>query len=300
MRLTYERLKPLVDRVMVVTEARQVSSLKDELDELADEDFIVEPVARGTANAYGLAAHAIAKADPLEVLLISAADHVVSNDDRYRDAVRRALEVAETTGKLVAIGLKPTYPATGFGYIRAAASGQVEEFVEKPSLEKAEAYLESGRYFWNLSMFAWRAQAFLDELAATAPELSEGLQKATQNTQAYKDLPNEAVDYAVLEKSRNLLLVPAGFDWLDVGSWAELHDLMQADELGNTVHGEPALIDTKGSLLSAPGKLVAAIGVEDLIVVDTEHALLVLPKHRAQEVKRLVQLLKESGRTRYL
>lgn len=285
---------------MVVTEARQVSSLRDELDELADEDFIVEPVARGTANAYGLAAHQIASQDPEEVMLISAADHVVSNDDRYQKAVQSAIELAEKSGKLVTIGLKPAYPATGYGYIRADEEGHVEEFVEKPSLEKAEAYLESGRYFWNLSMFAWQAQAFLAELAATAPELDRGLARATQDLQAYKDLPNEPVDTAVLEKSQNLLLVPADFDWLDVGSWSELHDLMQADELGNTVHGEQALIDTRGSLLSAPGKVVAAIGVEDLIVVDTEHALLVLPKSRAQEVKRLVQLLKESGKTRYL
>jgi mannose-1-phosphate guanylyltransferase len=145
-------------------------------------------------------------------------------------------------------------------------------------------------------MFSWRAADFLRELETCAPDHFRGLTTGAD----YASLPNEAVDYAVMERTRRLLLVPAEFGWVDVGSWSELHELLPNDEHGNTVHGEAALIDTRGSLISAPGKVVAAIGVEDLIVVDTEQALLVLPKSRAQDVKQIVALLKASGKTRYL
>jgi len=277
---TYERVAPLAEAVFVLTEERQVAMIKDQLPEAR---FIVEPTARGTVNALGLAAFEIAGLDPEAIMVSVAADHVI---------------------RLLTIGLRPTYPATGFGYIRVGEregdAYRVEEFVEKPTLPRAEEYLAAGTFYWNLSMFAWRASAFLAELERVAPAHHRGLLAFRAGTGSYGDLQNEAVDYAVLEKTDRLYLVPAGFDWLDVGSWAELLDMLETDADGNSIDGESAVIDTTGSLLSAPGKLVAAIGIENLIVIDTEQALLVLPRSRAQDVKKIVEMLRNAGKTTYL
>jgi mannose-1-phosphate guanylyltransferase len=177
---------------------------------------------------------------------------------------------------------------------------RVEEFVEKPTLRRAQEYLAAGGYYWNLAMFAWRASVFLAELERVAADYHAGLVEFRSGTRDYADLQNEAVDYAVLEKTDRLFLVPADFDWLDVGSWSELLEMLPTDENGNSIEGESAVIDTKGSLISAPGKLVAAIGVEDLIVVDTDQALLILPRSRSQDVKRIVEMLRRTGKTTYL
>jgi mannose-1-phosphate guanylyltransferase len=297
---TYDRIAPLVDGVFVLTEERQVGMIREQLPEAL---FIVEPTARGTANALGLAAFQIADSDPDAIMVSVAADHVIRGAEAYRDSISKAIRTAQGGG-LVTIGLQPTYAATGFGYIRVGErEGEaypVEEFVEKPTLVRAQEYLASGRYYWNLSMFAWRAAIFLDELERVAPRHYLGLLEVRAGTASYADLPNEAVDYAVLERTDRLRLVPGTFDWLDVGSWAELLEMLPGDENGNSIDGESAVIDTTGSLLSAPGKLVAAIGIEDLIVIDTDQALLVLPRSRAQDVKKIVEMLRRTGRTGYL
>jgi mannose-1-phosphate guanylyltransferase len=298
---TYDRIAPLADGVFILTEERQVEMIREQL---PDALFIVEPTARGTANALGLAAFQIAASDSDAIMVSVAADHVIQGADAYRESINLAIRTAQTGDRLVTIGLRPTYAATGFGYIRVAEregeAYRVEEFVEKPTLVRAEEYLASGRYYWNLSMFAWRASAFLDELERVAPRNYQGLLGVRAGTGVYADLPHEAVDYAVLERTDRLYLVPGTFDWLDVGSWAELLEMLPGDENGNSIDGESAVIDTRNSLLSAPGKLVAAIGVEDLIVIDTDQALLVLPRSRAQDVKKIVEMLRRTGKTGYL
>jgi len=298
---TYARVAPLAEAVFVLTEERQVPMIKDQL---PDARFIVEPTARGTVNALGLAALEIAELDPEAIMVSVAADHVIHDTEGYQRSIRTAVETAAEGDRLVTIGLRPAYPATGFGYIRVGdregEAYRVLEFVEKPTLPRAEEYLAAGTFYWNLSMFAWRAAAFLAELERVAPAHHRGLLAFKAGTGSYSDLANEAVDYAVLEKTDRLYLVPAGFDWLDVGSWAELLDMLPSDENGNSIDGESAVIDTTGSLLSAPGKLIAAIGVEDLIVIDTDQALLVLPRSRAQDVKKIVEMLRRTGKTGYL
>ena len=298
---TAERVAPLAEAVYVLTEERQVPMIKEQL---PDARFIVEPTARGTVNALGLAALEIAELDPEAVIVSCAADHVIQDTEGYRESVRTAIRTARAGDRLVTIGLKPTYPATGLGYLRVGEKEgdayRVEEFVEKPTLFRAEEYLAAGSYYWNLAMFAWRAAAFLGELERVAPSYHRGLMEFKAGRLGYEKLHNEAVDYAVLEKTDRLYLVPASFDWLDVGSWSELLEMLPTDENGNSIDGESAVIDTTGSLISAPGKLVAAIGVSDLIVVDTEQALLVLPRSRAQDVKKIVELLRSSGKHSYL
>jgi mannose-1-phosphate guanylyltransferase len=317
LRETYERIAPLAREVFVLTETRQVSLIEKLVPGLGPHSMIIEPFARGTTNALGLAAMTLMDQDPEAVMISVAADHVIRGTAAYRSAVRRAAHVADASREIVTIGLAPSYPATGFGYIEAAeeerfgrnTARRVERFVEKPPLARARTYLQSGHHFWNLSMFCFRCDVFLEELREHGPEHFAGLEKVLAARRAndegkaarlYAKLPAQAVDYTVMERSRRLLMVPASFQWVDVGSWSELADLLRADAGGNVVEGVSILIDTRGSFISVPDKLVAVIGMEDVIVVDTEDALLVCPKSRAQDVKKVVETLGATGKTHYL
>jgi mannose-1-phosphate guanylyltransferase len=313
----YERMAPLARQVLVLTEARQVPLISNLVPELPSARMIVEPAARGTTNALGLAAMTLLERDPDAVMVSTAADHVIGNLPAFQQAVRSAASIAAGSDRLVTIGLRPRYAATGFGYIEAGDEARVGSeiarrvlrFVEKPDAATAEGYLQSGRHFWNLNLFCWRCGVFVDELARHGPEHHAGLvetlaaRRAGDEDEAariYSALPVDAVDYTVMERTDRLLLVPAAFEWADVGSWAELADLLHQDEAGNVVDGVPVLIDTRNSFISVPDKLVAVIGVSDLVVVDTEDALLVCPKSRAQDVKKVVEQLGRSGLGKYL
>ena len=317
LQLTHDRISRIADEVFVLTEARQVKAIRSQLPGLDEAHVIVEPTARGTANALGLAALTLAERNPDAVLVSVPADHLIERVPAYNASLRRAIRVAEASNQLVTIGLKPTYAATGYGYIRAGKpvrqgrddAFEVAQFVEKPSADRAEKFLEAGDYYWNLAMFSWRAGIFLEELERVAPEHHDGLRsvvaarRAGREAQAgriYADLPNQAVDYAVMERTRRLLLVPATFGWLDVGSWSELHQILVKDADGNAVDGDRVLMNSSGNLISAPGKVVAAIGIHDLIVIDTPTALLILPRSRAQDVKQVVEQLRKARKTKYL
>jgi len=314
LRDTYDRVSALSDEVYVVTEERQREIISSVLPEVDARHLIIEPTARGTTNAYGLAALTIAEESPDAVMLAMASDHVVRGRTAVRRAVRAAVRAAATTGSLVAFGLKPTFPSTGLGYIHAIRRGpdatlRVEGFTEKPDLRTAKRFLKSGGYYWNLAWFAWRVDVFLEELQLHAPKHLTGLRKVVkarlagdEDTAAalYARLPVEVVDRSVLEKTDKLLLVPANFDWADIGSWAELGARVRADARGNSVEGESVLIDTRDSMVLGERRVIAAIGLEDMIIVDTEDALLVCPRSRAQDVKLVVEALRRSGKTRYL
>jgi mannose-1-phosphate guanylyltransferase len=316
-RETFDRNRPLAHRVLVLTERRQVPLLAGLLPDVGEDGMIVEPAARGTTNALGLAAMTLLERDPHACMLSAAADHVIRGLPAYRQAVKRAAQVAVASRELVAIGLRPTYPATGFGYIEAgeeerfgrASAYRVRRFVEKPDARRARAYVASGCFYWNLAMFCFRCDVFVEELKRHGPEHYAGLRRVLEARlsgdeqragRLYEKLPMQAVDYTVMERTDRLLLVPAGFQWTDVGSWSELADLLRPDEHGNVVEGLPILIDTSGSFISVPDKVVAVIGLRDLIVVDTEDALLVCPKSRAQDVKKVVETLSRLGKTDYL
>ncbi|MGH7903961.1 MAG: mannose-1-phosphate guanylyltransferase [Candidatus Dormibacteraceae bacterium] len=317
LRETYERIAPLADQVHVLTEARQMPLVKRLVPELGREAFIVEPAARGTTSALGLAALTLLARDPDAVMLSVAADHVVRGARAFGTAIRRAVAAAGATDCLVTIGLRPRFAATGYGYVRVgertgpgrAALFRVAEFVEKPDAARAAEYLAAGTYYWNLSMFCWRAAAFVMELDRHSPQHLRGLRRVLEARsrgdegealRLYSRLPAQAVDYTVMERTGNLLLVAADFGWNDVGSWAELHEIWDRDRAGNVVEGDAVLLDTRDCLLSAPGKLVAAIGLRDLIVIETDDAILICPRSRAQDVKRIVADLERSGRIRYL
>jgi mannose-1-phosphate guanylyltransferase/mannose-6-phosphate isomerase len=314
LRDTYDRVRPLADEIYVVTELGQRGIIQTVLPEMDDEHLIIEPMARGTTNAYGLAALTVAERHPNAVMMAMASDHVVRGRAAVTNAVRAAVRAAETTDSLVLFGLKPTFPSTGLGYIHAPRRGpagtrRVQRFTEKPDVRTATRFLKAGGYYWNLAWFTWRVDVFLEQLGMHAPRHLAGLEKVMDArrkgdeagaTDLYRRLPIEVIDRSVLEKTDKLLLVPAEFDWADIGSWAELSDRVRADARGNSVEGESVLIDTTGSHIFGDRRLVAAIGLQDMIIVDTEDALLVCPRSRAQDVKLVVEALRRLGKTRYL
>jgi mannose-1-phosphate guanylyltransferase len=314
LRDTYDRIRGLSADVYVVTELRQREIIESVLPEIDEKHLIIEPTARGTTNAYGLAALTVAERHPDAVMLAMASDHVVRGRAEVTKAVRAAVRAAASTNSLVLFGLKPTFPSTGLGYIHAPRRGpagtrRVERFIEKPDLHTARKFIKAGGYYWNLAWFAWRVDVFLDQLERHAPRHLAGLQRVMQARRAgdeesaaalYKRLPVEVIDRSVLEKTDRLLLVPATFDWADIGSWSELGDRIHADDRGNSVEGDAVLVDTRGSLILGDRRLVAAIGLEDMIIVDTEDALLVVPRSRAQDVRKVVEALKRARKTSYL
>ena len=314
LRDTYDRFRGLAQEIYVVTELAQRDIIRQEVPEMDDAHLIVEPTARGTTNAYGLAALTIEERHPGAVMVAMASDHVVRGRAEVTRAVRLAVQAAQTTDSLVLFGLKPTFPSTGLGYIHAPRRGplgtrKVESFREKPDVATATRFLAAGGYYWNLAWFAWKVEVFLGELSTHAPRHMSGLQRVMEArrrrdeetaAELYRRLPNEVIDRSVLEKADRLLLVPATFDWTDIGNWAELGDRVHADANGNSVDGEAVLVDTTGSLVFGDRRLIAGIGLKNMIIVDTEDAVLVVPRSRAQDVRKVVDALKRSRKTRYL
>ncbi|HSS93215.1 MAG TPA: sugar phosphate nucleotidyltransferase [Candidatus Dormibacteraeota bacterium] len=314
LRETYERARAVGDEVFVLTEVRQRDIIAAVLPEIDDDHLILEPSARGTTNAYGLAALTLGDRHPDAVMVAMPADHVVRGGEKARSAVRAAVRAAATTNSLVTVGLRPAFPSTGLGYIHAPgrSSGgavRVKRFIEKPDLARAKRFLKEGGYYWNLAWFAWRLDVLVEELQRHAPARLAALRKVVAAREAgdeeaaarlYRRLSVEVIDRTVMEKTDRLLLVPGDFEWADIGNWSELGDRVHPDARGNSVEGESVLIDTHGSLVLGGRRLVAAIGLEDMIIVDTEDALLVCPRSRAQDVKKVVDALRRLRKTRYL
>jgi mannose-1-phosphate guanylyltransferase/mannose-6-phosphate isomerase len=314
LRETYDRASKLASEVFVLTETVQRDIIQKVLPELDSAHLILEPAARGTTNAYGLAALTLRETHPNAVMLVMPADHVVSGRAGVNKAIRAAVRAAATTDSLVTVGLKPKFPSTGLGYIHApgrmtAGALRVRRFTEKPDLATARRFIKAGGYYWNLAWFSWRLDVFIDELGRHAPRHLAGLEKVMMARAArdeesaaaiYKRLRVDVIDRSVMEKTDRLLLVPGDFEWADIGNWAELGDRVRADARGNSVEGDSILVDTTGSLILGSRRLVAAIGLDDMIIVDTEDALLVCPRSRAQDVRKVVEALRRAGKTGYL
>ncbi len=327
---TVDRLLPLapIGNFWVITNddlrdivARQVPKLKKDR-------VIAEPVGRNTAPAIGLAAFILERINPDAVLGLFPADHVILDADRFRNVVRKAVAIAAAGENMVVMGMQPTRPETGYGYIEAGGKWKpgvlhVKRFTEKPNLEKAEEFLASGNYFWNSGMFVWRARtltnALREHLSETAPHLEAiartygTRQFAATFRRLYPKCENISVDYAVLEPrsakgehASNLFCIPADFGWNDLGSWAALyehHALIRgkAGEDGNVIEGaDSVVLDASGNYVYAPKKFVAAVGVKDLVVVETEDALLITTRDRAQDVGKVVKHLDTKKLTRLL
>ena len=280
---------------------------------LEPQAVMLEPIARNTAAAVAAAALFAVRQDADAILLVMPSDHVIADTVGFLEDVRQAAQIA-ATGRLVLFGVKADEPHTGYGYIRqgAALNGAnggfaVDEFREKPDRAKAEGYLAAGGYFWNSGIFVLSARAYLAELERLDPAIYKAargaLQDATQDMDflrldqtAFAASPNISIDYAVMEKTKAAAMLPLDVGWSDVGSWSSLWEISPHDEYGNAVEGDAVLIDTSNSLLRSERSLVAAIGVDNLVIVDTPDALLVADKSRSQEVSAIVAKLKQSNR----
>jgi len=306
-----EALSPLVicneqHRFMVAEQLREM--------ELEAKNILLEPVGRNTAPAVALAALA---ASPDDILLILPADHVIDDVSAFHTAIELACGEAEK-GALVTFGVVPTAAQTGYGYIQAASDGKsaegglsalrIQQFVEKPDLATAQAYVDSGDYYWNSGMFAFKASRYLEELGRFQPEMLRACRAAFDGASvdsdftrldkaAFSACPSDSIDYAVMEKTDNAVVIPLDAGWSDIGSWSALWDISDKDEQGNTCKGDVLTVDTHNSYLHTNGRLLATVGIKDLVVVETDDAVLVADKSRVQDVKAVVNRLQAEGRS---
>ncbi|MGI8846946.1 MAG: mannose-1-phosphate guanylyltransferase [Candidatus Dormibacteria bacterium] len=344
LRATVNRVLPLTSRVRVVTAGGQADLCRAALANLAfaGDPIVAEPTARGTGPALGLAVRSILGDDPDAVISSVHADAHIRDDEAYRAAVVAAAGWAEITGGLATVGLTPTYPAVGFGYIEfagpplsaamwsppsgvtadprlaaaaaAAPAFRAARFVEKPALDAAAEYMTSGRHLWNTGLFAWPGRRFWEEFAAADPTLAAGIDEVVTlrrggreaaASAAYAALPNIAIEPLVFERTPRLTVVQAGFGWSDLGSFSDLHDARresgEGDAHGNVVTGDVLAIDVGNSLLvAAAGRLLAVVGMRDVVAVDTGDAVLVMPRQDSQRIKEVVEQLRTKGRTELL
>lgn len=278
--------------------------------------ILLEPLARNTAPAIALAALHLTRRDPDAIMLVMPADHLIEDESAFRNAVAHARVLAREDW-LVTFGIHPDYPETGYGYIlREEALGvdgfKVGRFVEKPDLATAQRYVTEGTYAWNSGMFMFKAQRYLDELQKLAPAILAATEAACAaanpdldfirvDKAAFERSPNDSIDYAVMEKTTRAAVVPVSCGWSDIGSWSSLWAAAERDEEGNRHEGDVLSIDTRNSLVRAsPRRMIATIGVEDLVIIDTPDATLVARKDRVQDVKKVVGLIKDAGRQEHL
>lgn len=326
MQLAANRAKRLVDydHMIVVTNKLYEKEVARQLPNVPAQNILAEPERKETAMAMLVGALYARLLDPKAVVFNLASDHTVINNDEFTRVMRAALTIAAKNQQLVAIGITPTYPTTGYGYIK---SGQlleeldhdlpllsVDEFKEKPDQQTAQRYIASGKYYWNANMYVWSAETLANAFAKYKPNLYDRTKKLAnlkpdefhqELAKIYDGAEKISIDYAISEKADNLVLIPGNFGWNDVGDWKIVWDLSDKDENQNVDFGNPdghirIFKESKGNLVNSTKKLVALISVEDMIVVETDSTLLVMPRAKSQEVKKIVQKLKDEGLKEYL
>jgi mannose-1-phosphate guanylyltransferase len=318
---TVRRLAPLVteDRVIVVTGAHLAEATAKAVPGVPRAQILCEPAPRNTAPCIAWATAAIARLDPDALVAVLPSDHYIANEDEFRKVLDRALQTA-ATGRVTTVGIVPTRPETGYGYIEVGdaidgptGAKSVARFVEKPDRARAEQFLAGGKHLWNAGMFFFRARDMGALVAQHLPELAAGVARideaATGPTaeavlkEVFPTLPSVSIDHGVMEKAAGLAVVPGEFGWNDVGSWQSAWELGAPDGAGNALAAGALAIDAKNNLVRTLGngkKVVALVGVNDLVVVETEDAILVIPRDRAQDVRLVVDALKAAGRTELL
>jgi mannose-1-phosphate guanylyltransferase len=318
------RLEGLVENVdvFVVTNRVQKGLILKQLPEIPEENILVEPVGRNTAPCIGLAALHIRKRDPSGVMIVLPADHIIHDTAEFQRVLRLAIGAAQESGGLFTIGIHATHPETGYGYIQTyreqgpnnplVSKGifRVKTFAEKPNLQTAERFLASGDFLWNSGMFVWTAGAILHEIERCLPEMHAQLVRIDETIgtpsyqsaleMAYGIIRGISIDYGVMEKAQNVYVIPGSFGWSDIGSWDEVYRISGKDDNGNSVTGKVIQVETKDSLIFSPDKVVATIGVSDLIIINTEDALLVCRRGSSQEVKEIADFLRRKKMSEYL
>jgi len=313
---TIKRLSPLIppEKVFIVTSDEQAELTRLHLcygeGEALNPGYIVEPMGKNTAPAIGLAALRLVEIDPEAIMAVLPADHIISEDEKFREHLTRGAKLARE-GHLVTFGIIPTTPETGYGYIKSggpladgeSAARHVEKFVEKPDKERAESYLREGGYYWNSGIFLWKASRILEEIKLHMPVTFERLMDIRDGghiSEAYDAMEPLSIDHGILEKAEDVVVIPADFAWSDMGSWNSFGEILGPDKSGNVIKGRVVNLGSSNSVIFGCNRVVATIGLKDMIVVDTPDATLVCPKERAQDVKAVVEVLKEKGYTEHV
>ncbi len=317
--LTVKRILPVVamEDIYIVTNRNYMDLVRTQLPEIPEENIILEPVGRNTAPCIGLGAMYISKKYDDALMIVLPSDHLVKDMDMFLDVLSEGCAAAEAGENLVTIGITPTYPETGYGYIKympdkkLGRAFSVEKFVEKPDKKTAEKYLASGDYLWNSGMFIWKVSTILERMETLIPGTYKGLisiravigtpQERLTLKEVFPSLTSESVDYAIMERSDNIYIIPGDFGWDDVGSWLAVERINTPDANGNTVKGQVVLCDTENTIIQgSKDKLIAMIGLSDFIIVDTDDALLLCPRDRAGEIKQLLEKIRDQKMDDYL
>jgi len=311
-RKTVNRLRPMVEAedIFIVTNAAYKDLVKEQLPEVPEDNILAEPCARNTAPCIAFAAAVIGRKYDDAVMLVLPSDHLIGYEDIYVSTLKKAVAVAEEGKNLVTIGITPTYPETGYGYINfgkeAGSAYEVERFVEKPDLPTAKKYLASGKYLWNSGMFVWKISSIMTDLKEFMPDIYEGAlrigeafgtEKFTETlVKEFTAFTSESIDFGIMEKASNIYTIPGSFGWDDVGSWLAVERINETDDDKNYIDGDVITVDSKRTTICGGKRLVAAIGTRDIIIVDTDDVLLVCSKNNTQDVKKVIAQLKEHGR----
>lgn len=314
--MTFSRLEKIIDKnnIFVVTNAMQQNAVIEHLPDLPPKNIILEPIGRNTAPCIGLAAIHIKHYDPDAMMVIVPSDHIIGDVDEFTRVLKNAIDVADETGHLITIGINPTRPETGYGYIQyieesekknphvAKGAYHVKTFAEKPNLSTAERFLESGDFLWNSGMFIWKTDTILREIHQQLPELYDGLTTIAGTIgagnygatldQVYRMIRGISIDYGVMEKAKRVYVLRGEFGWSDVGSWDEVYRVSSKDKHGNATHGRVVARNSHNNLLHSNKRTIATYGVDDLIVIECDDAILVCKRGESQDVKEVVDYIR--------
>lgn len=316
--LTVDRIKPLVaiQDVYVATNQKYKALVQEQLPGIPEENILCEPIGRNTAPCIGLGAAHVQKKNGDALMMVLASDSLIKNDGLFVETLRNALAVAEKGSNLCTLGITPNYPETGYGYIKFDSQKkdgeafEVERFVEKPGIEKAKEYLADGSYLWNSGMFIWKVSTILSNIKSFMPQMADGLEKiqASIGTADYQKtleevfptLESQSIDYGVMEKAKNVWVLPGDFGWDDVGSWLAVGRIKESDDTNSTIEGKVVTINSSGNVILGGKKLIAAVGLKDTVVVDADDALLICAKDACGDIKKVLAALREKGMEEFL
>lgn len=316
--LTVERILPIVDyeNIYIATNKDYLPLIKEQLPQIPVENVLCEPVGRNTAPCIAMAAAIINKKYDDAIMMVLPSDHLIKYANLYQKVLNDACDVAMKDDNLVTVGITPDYPETGYGYIKfvtdvtEGSAYKVDRFVEKPSLDVAKEYLASEEYLWNSGQFIWKVSTILSKFEKLMPEVFEGANtiKAAYGTdefnavleKVFPEFPSISIDYGVMEKAESIYVIPGNFGWDDVGSWLAVERIKNPNEAGNIVNGNVVTVNTKNCIIQCDKKLIATVGLEDVVIVDTEDATLICDKASTADIKKILENLRAEKKDQYL
>lgn len=316
--LTVERILPLVEMedIYIATNTDYASLVKEQLPLIPEKNILCEPIGRNTAPCIALGAAHIEKNSGESLMIILPSDHLIKHNKIFISTLKEACNIADTHESLVTLGITPDYPETGYGYIKykgensIGSAFEVDCFVEKPTKEKAKEYLASDDYLWNSGMFVWKTSTILNCFQNLLPDtytklieiqnaIGTSVEKEVLN-RVFPEFPSISIDYGIMEKSTNIYTIPSNFGWDDVGSWLAVERIKKTNEAGNIITGNVISIDTENCIIEGDKKLISTIGLRDLVIVDTEDAILICDKHHTADIKRITETLRICNKNEYL